>query len=192
MNIGIDIDDTITNSSDVFIKYAKKYNKEKGIFHKIDNTTLNQEKAFGWDKNNQIEFINKYLRLILSNAKEKRLSSKVITKLSKKNTIFFITARNNKETENVFELTKEWLDKHNYKYKKLITECKNKLEACTKYKIDMFIDDNYETCMNIYSNLKIPVLIYTTRYNKKLETGNLIRVNNWKEIERIIGEIKNE
>ena len=29
MNIGIDIDDTITNSSEVFIKYAKIYNKTR-------------------------------------------------------------------------------------------------------------------------------------------------------------------
>ncbi len=29
MNIGIDIDDTITNSSEIFIKYAREYNKLK-------------------------------------------------------------------------------------------------------------------------------------------------------------------
>lgn len=29
MNIGIDIDDTITNLSEIFIKYAREYNKLK-------------------------------------------------------------------------------------------------------------------------------------------------------------------
>ena len=33
MRIGIDIDDTITNSSDIFVEYAKQYNKEKNIQH---------------------------------------------------------------------------------------------------------------------------------------------------------------
>ena len=192
MNIGIDIDDTITNSSDVFVEYAKKYNKEKGIIHTVDNTTLNQEKAFGWTKDNQKEFIEKYLRLILINAKEEKQSSKVINKLGINNNIFIITARNNKETENVYELTEKWLKEHNFKYNELITEAKNKLEICKKYNIDLFIDDNYETCMNIFSNLKIPVFIYTTRYNKKTDIGNLIRVNNWNEIERKVGETKNE
>jgi acid phosphatase class B len=35
MNIGIDIDDTITNSSDVFVKYAQIYNETKNINMKL-------------------------------------------------------------------------------------------------------------------------------------------------------------
>ena len=35
MNIGFDIDDTITNSSEVFVKYAIEYNRMKKINYSI-------------------------------------------------------------------------------------------------------------------------------------------------------------
>lgn len=38
MNIGIDIDDTITDLSEVFFKYGKLYNEEKNIDFYIDKT----------------------------------------------------------------------------------------------------------------------------------------------------------
>ena len=69
MNIGIDIDDTITNSSDVFVKYAKIYNETKNINYEINKYEINKNKAFGWSKLNEIEFQKKYLEKILTEAK---------------------------------------------------------------------------------------------------------------------------
>jgi len=40
MNIGFDIDDTITNSSEVFVKYAIEYNRMKNI--ECSNLCLNK------------------------------------------------------------------------------------------------------------------------------------------------------
>lgn len=47
MTIGIDLDDTISNSSDVFVKYALQFNKEKSIDYDININELDQTKAFG-------------------------------------------------------------------------------------------------------------------------------------------------
>ena len=44
MNIGIDINDTLTNSSQVFIKYARIYNKINKIKHVINTNELDQKK----------------------------------------------------------------------------------------------------------------------------------------------------
>ena len=60
LNIGIDIDDTITNSSEVFVKYAKIYNQIHNITYKINSCELDQSKAFGWSIDNQKEFANQY------------------------------------------------------------------------------------------------------------------------------------
>lgn len=58
MRIGIDIDDTITNSCDKFVEYAKKYNKENNIQFDIDQTTLDPKKSYGWGKENTTDFLN--------------------------------------------------------------------------------------------------------------------------------------
>lgn len=42
MNIGFDIDDTITNSSEVFVKYAIEYNRMKKINYSIIKNEMDQ------------------------------------------------------------------------------------------------------------------------------------------------------
>ena len=45
-------------------------------------------------------------------------------------------------------------------------------------------------CENVYSNLKIPVLLMNSRYNKDYENANIKRVYNWKEIYNEISKYK--
>lgn len=184
MKIGIDIDDTITNSSDVFIEYAKKYNEENNIHYDIDNTTLDTKKSFGWNNQNQIEFAEKYLKKILQTVSSKSDSVEIINKLKKEgHEIYFITARKDKEINgNIFELTENWLKQNNYEYDLLITESKDKLGACIENSIDVFIDDSYSNCKLINDLMKIHVLLFTTRYNSNVKDDSLIRVKDWVEI----------
>ena len=71
MRIGIDIDDTITYSSDTFLEYAKKYNKEKKIDFEINDNTLDVKLSYGWDDKNLKEFLSKYLTTVLENTDHK-------------------------------------------------------------------------------------------------------------------------
>lgn len=49
MTIGIDLDDTISNSSDVFVKYALQFNKEKSIDYDININELQMtEEDYLW------------------------------------------------------------------------------------------------------------------------------------------------
>ena len=45
-------------------------------------------------------------------------------------------------------------------------------------------------CENVYSNLKIPVLLMNSIYNKDYENPNIKRVYNWKEIYNEISKYK--
>lgn len=184
MRIGIDIDDTITNSSDTFVKYAKKYNNENNINYVIDQNTLDYQKSFGWDKKNIKEFLDQYLEEVLNNTEAKVDSIEIINKLKNNgNEIIFITSRSENEIKgNMFELTNKWLKKHNYKYDLLVIDSKEKNNDCIKYKIDVFIDDNYKNCKKVKEKTKIPVILYTTRYNINENDNSIIRVNNWFEI----------
>lgn len=89
MNIGIDIDDTITNSSEIFIKYAREYNKLKKIHYNINVNEFDQSLAFGWNMENQKEFADFYLEKILNETVPHIYSADTITKLKKINVKFF-------------------------------------------------------------------------------------------------------
>ena len=185
MRIGIDLDDTITNSSDVFVEYAKKYNCEKSITHEININELDQQIAFGWDSNNQKEFREKYLRNVLLNAKPNKDVIETLNDIWKSgNEIVIITARSDKEIKDMEKITKEWLKTHDIKYNKLIMGNKEKDQICVEEKIDVFIDDNVDFCKKVYERLKIPVFLYSTRYNLKANIDGLFRVYNWKEISK--------
>lgn len=192
MNIGIDIDDTITNSSDIFIKYARKYNQIKKIDYEINVNELDQFLAFGWTDNNKKEFIKLYLKKILTEAKTNNNSSKIIKKLKLKGyKIYLISARNDFEMANMYEFTKNWLAKNQILYDYLYINCKNKLDICMQNKIDIFIDDNYDTCNQIKNNSNIKVLMYATRYNNLIKS-NILRVKNWKQIFLFINKYEEE
>ena len=195
MRIGIDIDDTITNSSDTFVKYAKKYNDENNIKYPIDQSTLDPQKSFGWDIINVNEFLDQYLEDVLNNTDAKDDSIEIINKLKEEgNEIIFITSRSENEIKNsMFELTDKWLKKHNYKFDLLVIDSKEKNNDCIKYKIDVFIDDNYNNCKKVKETTKIPVILYSTRYNIKEKDNSIIRVNNWFEIYDFLrGGLKDE
>jgi len=182
MIIGLDLDDTITNSSDIFIKYAKEYNDINNIIYNINTNEFNQKKAFGWNKEQQNEFSNLYLEKILLEATPKKNAVEVINKLYKNgNKIIIITARQNNENIDMYELTKKWLDKYNIKYNELIIESCNKRIDCIKNGVNLFVD------VDIYNNLKIPLLMFSTNYNKSYKY--IERVNNWNEIDKIITKI---
>lgn len=183
MRIGIDIDDTLTNSSQTFYKYAKKYNRKNKIKFKIKKNEFNQEKAYGWNEFDKTNFKNEYLKQILSNTSLKRNSKKIINKLNKKHEIIFITARNDNEIDNMYNFTFNWLRKKEISFNKLIVNSNNKLQDCINEKIDIFIDDNINTC-NRLNDSKIKVLLYDSVFNKK--DNNLMRVKTWNQIYKII------
>ena len=194
MRIGIDIDDTITNSSDIFVEYAKQYNKEKNIQHKININSLDVKESYGWEKENLNEFLHKYLEVALNNIDSKSDSIEIINKLKKEgHEIYFITARSEREIEGgMFELTENWLNKHGFNYDLLVINSKEKVKDCIKYGIDIFIDDSYRNCKLIKDGIGIPVLLFTTRYNIKEKDESLIRVSNWYEIYNYLKSIQEE
>lgn len=183
MVIGVDLDDTITNSSDVFLKYAMRYNAEKKIDFIIQDNILDQTKAFGWNKENMKEFQKNYLKKILDEAEANIDCVKIINKIHDRgDKVIIITARSEMELEGVTELTKKWLAKNDVKYDKLIMNSKHKEEDCAKNNVSIFIDDNILNCEKVYKKLEIPTFVFTTRYNKNEKIDGLYRISDWKEL----------
>ena len=193
MNVGIDIDDTITNSSEVFVKYARIYNETHNITYKINTFELDQNKAFGWSIDNQKEFASQYLKQILKEATPNKDAVEVIKIIKKLGVnIFLITARKDSEISEMYEFTKEWLIDNGIEFDKLLVNCDDKLKECIDNDVKLFIDDNYFTCKKILDYEKIKVLLYETNYNKKYNESELVRVQNWNQILKVIMKILKE
>ena len=183
ITIGIDLDDTISSSNDMFIKYAKLYNQEKKINFKIDETQWDLDKSFGWNDNNYKEFCKQYLRTLLNEAEIKYNAAEKINKLKNEGyKIIIITSRNEKELNDMYSFTEKWLKNHNINYDKLIINSLQKEEECLKNKVNIFIDDNMKNCMNVYKKLQIPVFLFDGLYNTNDKYSNIERVYSWDEI----------
>ena len=197
MKIGIDIDNTITDIKDELMKsafnYAKRLNKEinydylnsedknndGGIYQKIFNFTYEELKYFL--KDIQEEIVNK--------AVPRKNAINYINKLKEKeNEIYIITARDSEFHDDPYKLSKDWLDKNNIKYDKLIVNAREKASICKKENIDIFIDDNINNCIDI-ANLGIKTIRISedeTNYN------NIVNVKTWDEIYNYIIDWSNK
>lgn len=197
MKIGIDIDDTISNSTQKWMEYAEKYEKEHPEIKKIEkkNTQLLNshkwlEELYGWGEEEKDKFFNKYSNLMLKNVEAKENSSKIINKLKEEgNEIYIITSRfkicENSEAE---KITIEWFEKNNIKYDKIFFNASNtKVQICQKENIDIFIDDSYEVCKKMLENNK-KVIQMVSLFNN-IADNQITRVNNWNEVYEIIHKI---
>ena len=196
MNIGIDIDDTLTDIRDKLNLAAEKYANELGKENK------NEEDKYVEDNNNgnvyQIKYgftyeeLKYFLSVIHEGITKKEEPRKncveIIRKLHNEgHKIYIITARDSEFHEDPYKLSKDWLDKNNIYYDELIVNARNKLEVCQRENIDLFIDDQLANCTKL-SETGIKV-IRITEYND-IQHGDIINKKNWNEIYNYIKEME--
>lgn len=201
MIIGIDIDDTLTNTSELLLAYAQKYDYEvlKG------NGSINKEKVYsiingekvkdgmGWTTEQNNAFKDMYHANVLENAPIKPFAKEIINKLIEEgDEIIFITARNNKgdRISDSYSISKRLLDKNEIKYNKIITECEDKLLECKKNNVDIFIDDKIETCLELEQG-GVHSFLMNTPFNNSLDEKNLIRVFSYIDLYYKIKKLNN-
>ena len=183
MRIGIDLDDTITKTDEILFKYAKMYNEEEKILFKINRGEWDWNKAFGWDEEKCETFFLRYLKKIFEEAEIKENAKEKINALKNGgNKIIIITARDTKSLKEVHKVCENWLINNKVNVDKIVVDGEDKAQKCLENKIDIFIDDNVYNCESVYKNLKIPVLLMNSRYNKEYQIPNIKRVYNWNEI----------
>ncbi len=196
MNIGIDIDDTLTDIRDKLNLAAEKYANELGKENK------NEKDKYVEDNNNgnvyQIKYgftyeeLKYFLSVIHEGITKKEEPRKncveIIRKLHNEgHKIYIITARDSEFHEDPYKLSKDWLDKNNIYYDELIVNARNKLEVCQRKNIDLFIDDQLANCTKL-SEAGIKV-IRITEYND-IQHGDIINKKNWNEIYNYIKEME--
>ena len=184
MKIGIDIDNVISNFNDELLKEYLKHDKELRNTGIINEDVFIRYGMFDWTEKEESEFYKNNIERIAKKLQPLNRATETIKKLKEDgNEIIIISGRNNREYNNPYKLTEEWLAKYNIVYDKLIlTNAYNKEEkanVCKENNIDIMIEDSTQTAINI-EKVGTKVLFMNTRYNKNNE--NFEKVSNWKEI----------
>ena len=177
MNIGIDIDDTLTNTNEASGEYVLKYETEHPDI-KIDHYKLIRGKL---DTPELKEFFSENARNICDNATIKEDAKNIIDKLrSEGNKIYFITARSNTYFKDAYKYVEEYLKKNDINYDKIITSHTYKIQICKDEEIDFMFDDGIDTIESLNKN-NIKGAVFTSRLNKERETSS-DRVGSWLEL----------
>ena len=177
MNIGIDIDNTLTNSSKTFNKYLKDYCRKHHLKRYSKEKRVSDEHF--------LKFLDDYGQVLYSQMKLKKNAKKVLTKWKEKNyKIYFITARHESTCLNVEKYTKDFLKNNDITYDDILFVLNNKYIASKDLKLDIYIDD-YEKELGNFKD-KNTLLIKFVK-NKKY-ASNYLKVKSWKELEKIVEE----
>ena len=189
MKIGIDIYDTITETSEylkvLISKYDKEYSHELSLsIEKIMRGILDTPKLQKFYHDHAVELI-RGVKL------KDDVKDSIDYLIQEGCEIYFITSRSDMYFGNAYKETKEYLDKNKIKYDKLLVGQGNKLKACEGEKIDIMIDDSISTCELINTKLGIDSLVYNSNLNIGKET-NCKRFSEWSELKDYIINVKNQ
>ena len=190
MNIGIDVDDTISNSFETIFADSQKVDIELGNsgepkqYGKISDHNQIETLYSHWTSEQIDTFWNKYFIKVLTIARPKDYVAEVLKKLKEEgNNIIIITSRYEyaEGGTEIEDYTRKWLEKNGIVYDKLVLGAQDKLQAAKENNIDLFIDDRIKHCRNVQSG-NIRTILYTSICNQGVETPDLERAYSWVQI----------
>lgn len=190
MRIGIDIDDTIINTTATIIEcgleYDRLYKEGRGLKN-ADAYYFTD--IFYWDDADDEAFFDYYRKnKIFLTIKIKEDAKYYINKMYDEGIyIEFITYRQLNKYGDIYEDTKKYLDDNGFKYHKLMVNSGMKGQVCQKENINLFIDDSPAQVENCLS-YGVPAILYETNYN---QNSPLKKVKTWQEIYEIVKKVKN-
>lgn len=184
LNIGIDIDGTVTDPYFWLSHANRHFNKQ--VTQK-DVTCYEIHKVLGVDEQAYREYYDRCGAELHRNADIRLGVKEVLGRLKHMHRLHFITARN----KTLEDVSIEWLERHELPYDTIIhTGSHHKADCAKELKCDLFIEDCLNTALEL-SEAGIEVLLLNCNYNKAPLDKHIIRVNDWFQIERII-EIKSK
>lgn len=178
MKIGIDIDDTLTNTKEQQIKYWKVY----ALKHPKEGYTTEIPKTINDFDDSYVQiFWDSYREQLSFQPSFKKDSSKVLNHLKKEGHVLcVITSRPDEKYENLHIRLKEWFKENKIPIDIIYTNVRDKGTFCKEHNIDLFIDDDIRHILSAQKyNIK------TILFNKNKDYTGL-QTTEWQEIENII------
>lgn len=187
MRIGIDIDDTVAQTSKRVIQMAIEYDKTLRGTGLLDENKYYLEDAFDWNEEETKEFFTINCEEIFGSLDPIEDSKRAVEELKKMgHEIYFITARSTYCFKDPYKTSSRWLNNHGYYYDKLIVSSGIKGSVCVNEKIDILIDDTPKQCYDVIAHGK-EAYLFNAYYNQDIE--DIPRVNNWEEVIDALKEV---
>lgn len=183
MKIGIDIDDTLTNT--------RREQKKKWLLFIKEHPNKNYSKEL---PNNINDFGDDYIQLFWDTYREnlsfkctfKKNASLILNLLKEKHNLCIITSRPSNKYKNLKPRLKEWLKLNNIPIDEIYTDIKDKASFCLNNHIDLLIDDNLKHC-NKANELNIKTILFNRNPNY-----HNYQANTWLKVYSIINKIEKE
>lgn len=192
MRIGIDIDNTITNTRETILAFLKRYALARRLPYSFDPSKYTLEQALSWEPEELEIFANLHLADVYREVTPKPHAVEVIRDLHRNHYIALITSRN-RLNGNIREITLEWLTRNQVQYDQLImNDTENmhhfsKLAACLENGIQVMIEDHDGLALELSGF--IPVILFDYPYNTNLRGDNIIRVQDWLQVKNALAEL---
>lgn len=190
MNIGIDIDNTITNTLPILKEYCEKYNREivkRNL--KMNDKGFASYNLYNWTQEENEDFCIKYLEKVVLEAQLKENAKEIIEKLKNDgHSINIISSRIKPMFKTPYETTEKYLKEKGIKYDKLLVGSTDKERICIENNIEIMLEDEPHYIIPI--SKEIPVIVFEEEFNKECNGQNIIKVHDWNEVYEIIEILK--
>ena len=182
LNIGIDIDGTITSPYHYIAYLNRIYDKN---LTEEEITTVFWAELYGDTLEGMLDKLHSNYLNCYSEAKVVEGAKEILDELYKYNNLFFVTAR----SADLEEITHNWLKKQKLSQIPLyILGTDRKLNKAKELKCDIFIEDNPSNALHLAEG-GLKVILIDCNYNKDVKHENIIRVFSWREIKDIIDKM---
>jgi len=184
--VAIDIDDTITDTSEILFYYLEKFGKVDLTNSANNKLDIMRGKITCPEL---LEFYKEYA-LILANEVRLKEGAKEALEFLKENAIeiHILSSR----IPDTLSVTSKYFEKNKLPYDFLTVGVIDKKEYCQNHEINMIFDDSFETCQKIKETKTIPIL-FSSPINKEIVLNDIIRISNWSDLynnEKILNLIK--
>ena len=191
MVIGIDIDGVIQDCENWFRTFAEIYDIDEIGNGVVNPESLRVQARMGWNDDQFMKFVYKYMHKCMKNAPIKPGAKMVIDRLKEMgHKLVVITARGNC-TNTGIKLAKRMLKKNNIKVDKICFLAVDKLKHCNEEHIDYMIDDTSGIVEKLSTNA-IKCLYFREYGSKDVVNENVTNVKNWGEVLRFFMALENK
>lgn len=149
MNIGFDMDETLTNSEKFIKDLCLQYIQKNNLPVKMCNPNApSASDMFDWDFETFSKFWQEYGYKYEEGVPARDEAVEVLNWLKQHgHNVFVVTSR---FTFNTYERSKEWLIKNKIPFDGLFVNVKDKVQHCLKNNITLFVDDS----LNVYNEMQ--------------------------------------
>lgn len=186
MQIGIDLDGTVTDPKSCFL-----YMNES-LGYSIDFHQATEYELHTYTTMSQHEF----WKFMINQGHEEAIYRRslphsevndVLWNLREEHHIHYVTAR----SEAVRPVTEEWIHHHALPLDSLImTGTHDKVSVVKDLYLDLFMEDRYENAVSIHEETSIPVLLFDAPYNRKPLPSGVTRISTWREAHHHVKQIE--